>query len=901
MGKEIRILDSMDQCTGCGACCNICPQNAIKMQEGYHTFLYPHIDVEKCIECQQCINVCPINNYKNTNSFTPIVYAAQAEDVIRSESSSGGVFTVVCDFILGQNGCIFGTAWSEGFQAKFIKAENWEDALRCRGSKYVQSDVGLAYREAKMELEKGTMVAFVGCPCQIAGLKNYLKIEYDNLILIDILCHGVPSQKLFDMYLEGHEKERIKEISFRDKKMGWRCDVISIAYYDKETYVRSWKTNDEYEVAFQEKLMLRDSCEDCIFSAFPRVGDISIGDFWGINQFIEQDGKGTSLVFVNNDKGAKLIEAVSSKLNFLEKIEVSFSAIRNRINSYYPHHQYKALFFDLLQNHTFTEAVNMAKAGKYDIAIIGIPTVDNFGGTLTYVGLYYALKELNYVCCLIERPKDCKHPPLSIDKIYNKSPFEEGVLINNIQNRDGLKRMNDKADIFLVGSDQLFHDTLMTHFSEFALLDWVSDNKKKVAYAASFGHDKFTGNEYRRARMAHYLKKFDAFSVRETSGVELAKKEFGVDSVQVLDPVFLCSPGIYEKIAENTKIRYEEDYIAAYILDPSPEKAKILTDISEILRMPIKVYTEMFYSKESVKDKWNQEIEIGKIEERLSCILNSKYMITDSFHGVCFSIIFRKNFIAINNKNRGSARFESLLSQLNLTDRLINVNENILNSRLLFIDIDYIKVYELLSKEIERSRNWLKNQLKTTNPKSFSDEDVIIKQLEQENGRLCHQLNRLKNILRLSYIDETDIYNYIGKINQEKEHLLIIITAKDTPGLSISDALFQKFHTLGIKADLKNAHWCGYIAVIYCGVVVYEECKYQKKLEYQDVIHHLDIKAVSAPLHCGNDSEMIINGVPYSAKSRGMNFLIYDFDYSYVTDSVGFDTHDRRWGATRKA
>ena len=896
----VTVLADELQCTGCGACQNICPQNAVAMGEGYHTFSYPQIDEKKCIECQRCRQVCPVNNYENENNKEPEVIAVQALDEIRETSSSGGVFTVISNYIIKNGGCVFGTAWNEEFQAKFIKAEGAEDIIRCKGSKYVQSDVGFSYRAVKAELKKDRMVAFTGCPCQIAGLKNYLGKEYENLILIDLICHGVPSQKLLDFYLEGHQKEQIKDVRFRDKELGWRADAITIIYQDAERYVRSLRTEDEYEIGFQKNIILRDSCESCKFCAFPRTGDISIGDFWGINQWKMVDGKGTSMLFINNEKGKKFLDEIISNFQFSQKMEIPLTSIKNRINKQYDHSPYKNLFFELLKKYTFAEAIKRANVGKFDIGIVGIPTVENFGGTLTYVGLYQTLKEMGYICAMIERPLDCKHPPLNINRVYHESPFEEGVLISNVAKRSDLRKLNDKADIFLVGSDQLFHDNLMTNFSQFALLDWVSDNKRKIAYAASFGHEQFTGSEYRRAEMSYYLKKFDAFSVREDSGVELAKKEFGIEAVQVLDPVFLCKPEIYKEMVKKAKKTYEGDYISAYILDPNPKKEKMLNEISQILRMPLKVYTEMFYTQESIKEKWNQEIEIGKIEDRLSCIYNSKFLVTDSFHGTCFALIFEKNFIAINNKGRGSTRFESVLKQVDLMDRLIEQKDTIESDSLLFSDINYKSIKKILDAAIDRDKIWLKEQLQQSYKKAFSERDIIVEKLDYENKMLRQQLINLQSIIKLGYVGETNIFHYLEKINCEKNHLLIIITAKDTPGMGITDHLATDLKMLGIEADIKKAHWCGFISVLSKGKVIYEECRYQEKLEYETVIDSLELKAVSAPLRFGNDSETWINTIPYSVKSRGLNFVIYDFNYSCVTDSVGFDTHERHFIAKRK-
>ena len=217
-----------------------------------------------------------------------------------------------------------------------------------------------------------------------------------------------------------------------------------------------------------------------------------------------------------------------------------------------------------------------------------------------------------------------------------------------------------------------------------------------------------------------------------------------------------------------------------------------------------------------------------------------------------------------------------------------------------FPKINYSYVNELLKQEVQHSLIWLSNSLSLSKKKSFSTEDIILKKLRKENEILRSQLNEIRRILGIQYINTSNIYEYISRINKIKNNLLVVITAKDTPGMSISDKLLSQLKTLGIKSSLDNAHWCGYIAVIFRGVILYENCEYQKKIEYKIKIQELELDILSAPLHCGNDSSTIINGKEYSTKSRGLNFVVYDFDRKQVIDSVGFDTHHRLLTATRK-
>ncbi len=900
--SKIKIIkdDFFNKCAGCGACMNICPTNAIKMKEGYHTFLYPEINNDLCINCHHCQNVCPVNHYIVNNNVLPETYAVQANDAIRVNSSSGGMFTIAANYILEKKGIVYGVAFDENMVAKFIRVYSEADLKKCQGSKYVQSEVNVIYREIKNDLDDNKVVLFTGCPCQVAGLKNYLKADYDNLITIDLLCHGVPSQIHLSSFLKDKAVDKIKDVKFRNKEFGWRADVTNIIYKTAMPYVNTWRNNDEFQIGFQDNLIIRDCCEKCKFSKFPRIGEISIGDFWGIQQYIENDRKGTSLVFVNNNKGKAFFERLKDKIHFYEKMNIDPNSIKNRIMEYYPHHKNKKLFYNYLKKKSFSESVILAEKGMYEVGIVGIPTVENFGGSLTYVALYNTIKELGYSCLLIERPKNSKHPPAPLDKIYYESPFDNDELIDYFENKDEMRRLNDTVSTFLVGSDQLFHHNLYNNFAQYITLDWVSDNKQKIAYAASFGHDEFTGDEVERAEMSYFMKKFDAFSVREISGVALAKSQFGIDAEHVLDPVFLCDRNIYVSLANKAKNKYSDGYIAAYILDPSMNKSNILKTVSKIKNKPYKVYSEMFYNNQNAKNKWDIDLELGMIEDRLNCIMNSDYVITDSFHGVCFSIIFKKNFIAIANEGRGIARFESLLKVIGLQNRLIKQDIDVSKIEGMLGDINYDEVNSILSNEITRCKKWLKEKIDGGNKKSFSTYDMIIKRLENENNEIKKKFDLLFKYLNYNYAKENNIYAYLSQINEIKENAIIIISAKDTPGMSINNELNNLLGNLGLKSDLTKAHWCGYLAVISHGVVIEEKCEYDKKVEYNAKIGKCDLHMVSAPLHQGNFSSIVINKTEYSINERGLNIVIFDTQKSFVTDSVNFDTHDRNLTPKRK-
>lgn len=360
---NINILDK-NKCCGCMACMNSCPVNAIEMKENEEGFLEPVVN-ETCIHCGKCVRACPVLTPHYENEKQPEVYAVRAEDEIRAQSSSGGMFSLFAREILNKGGYVCGAAFDEDIELKHILINQEEEMPKLRGSKYLQSHISLVYREIQKLLKKEIPVLFSGTPCQVAGLKNFLGKEYPNLYTLDILCHGVASQKLFSQYLEEKfEKKEIRRVGFRDKELGWGCTKIHVNLKDGTDYIGTDK-DDTYEMGFHSNLFIRKSCINCIFAQFPRQGDITCGDFWGISKLdpSQHDKKGTSLVFVNTPKGREIFEKIQSDSNVKIK-EYDFSItkkIKNRIKPNVSPNPKREDLFQMLKENSLENAVNHIK------------------------------------------------------------------------------------------------------------------------------------------------------------------------------------------------------------------------------------------------------------------------------------------------------------------------------------------------------------------------------------------------------------------------------------------------------------------------------------------------------------------------------------------------------------
>ena len=316
MDKSIT-LTTKEQCTGCGACKAKCPKQAISFLPDDEGFPTPKIQEDLCVSCGLCKKVCPAINKPNTNSIK-LAYAAQIkDDNALSESTSGGLFTVFAREIFRRGGIVYGCVWDENYNAVIRKAENEDELKPMRGSKYVWSWAGDTFAEIKSLLDKGRTVMFTGFPCQVAGLKTFLQKDYENLFLIDFFCGGSPSPYAFQEYLKTITKDIPLEkldFKFRDKEkygVGVHITYNSINGRVHQSYIQN-----PYFFAYHTKVFYRMTCYSCNYKYEQRVEDITIGDYWRIDDF--HDGfnvrAGVSAMLINSDKGNSLLESVMEDL-----------------------------------------------------------------------------------------------------------------------------------------------------------------------------------------------------------------------------------------------------------------------------------------------------------------------------------------------------------------------------------------------------------------------------------------------------------------------------------------------------------------------------------------------------------------------------------------------------------
>ena len=347
----------------------------------------------------------------------------------------------------------------------------------------------------------------------------------------------------------------------------------------------------------------------------------------------------------------------------------------------------------------------MQAMNKADIVVLGCWEVRNFGSHLTYYALYSVLKEKGWKVLMAGCPQNAAYKSMGLPEYFKDLPYDKTEMCRQFTDRLDMRVLNTYADTFIIGSDQLWYPPLYRYFGNFAFLDFIYEGKKKIAFATSFGHTEWQGEEYERAEIEFLLKRFDAISVRETSGVNICRNLFNVSAEWVLDPVFLCKREIYSLLAEKSYFIPTKKYIAAYILDCDNTKAQHLEAVASKMGCELRILFDPNGNKK-LDSKWTVE-ENFHVEDWIKWIQDSEYVITDSFHGMCVALMLEKNFVVVKNKRRGEARFNDYGKKLGIADRLfdsfleLKTNYDILNS------IDYISINSILSKEKARSLEWL--------------------------------------------------------------------------------------------------------------------------------------------------------------------------------------------------
>ncbi len=952
----MKILDNMEACYGCGACYNICPTGAVRMKVNPEGFEQPLVDEEKCISCGKCRQVCPSLNCQYPNEPEPDIYAFSAEEKILYNSSSGGIFTFLADYILNAGGYVVGASYDSRFHVNHIIIHNIEELDKVRRSKYLQSSTGSTYKEVRTLLEKGESVLYSGCPCQIAGLLRFLGVGYDNLYTVDVLCHGVPSPGLFQEHLNNSYGgiESIKDVEFRSRE-GWASLFrVKSESGDVKTL---YNNNSVYMQSFLQNINLRASCFECQYSRLPRQGDVTIGDLWaaGSLHLAFDYRKGVSVVLTNNRKGTSLFHDVLSAPQHgfhVQKLRgegVEIPCNINLLNENIFHSSVansnadtRREFFRNCSYMGFEKAVHKI-LHKFDVGLV-LYMSNNYGSIATSYALYRTIGDKGRSVAVLDNLIPLYSEAAKFARKYMK-------LCSSFMERNDTQAVNQCFDTFIVGSDQSWNPNTceLVKDPQYMMLGFADENKRKISYAPSFGPKfeiKDIGDDA-RALYSYYLKQFDEISVRENYGVGICKDVFGVQAEQVLDPVFLCDKKVWYEISEKSQLRFDEEYLLAYILTPSYEKRQILLDVARKLNKKIFVILDFKRNVEINKKTMNMDECVVQPEfiDWLAYFQHASYVITDSFHGVCFSIIFRKIFVAI--KNRQKQRFDSLAQLIECPYLFYDDSAQLLGKTDIFTDIDYEFIYRHLDCEREKSDRWLQQALESeVKCKSDSNANEVVLQLFRSLCREKEVLNQLKR--DYAYEEEqkkefktqikvgktwlsilckrnniVPIASNLREINNFRDYFemlksnfkyVVILSGRDECA-----SYWGSFLQASGLALRKDVQWRNsYIAVIDEGEVkIDEKASASKELNfnYDFVAGHPDysveyldnkLKVCCVPLkYCkikikskgytgtygGDRSEIIVDNIDYSMNRTGLNIVVIDKELGGVIDSININTY----------
>ena len=742
-----------ENCSVCTACVSKCPKSAINISKK----VYNEIKVNnKCVDCNICKNNCPGNKTKERNN--PVFKVARVKSSTNiNKSTSGGLFGEIARYVLKHSGIVYGAVFSDDFHSvKHTRCTNSDDLNKILKSKYVRSNMNNNFLLAEKDLKKGKTVLFSGTPCQIAGLKCFLKKDYSNLITVDIICHGTPSEKIWSKYLTSLEikfQSKAKYVDFRyynenDSTNGFLVEFKNGKVYNEALY------DTTYGKAFLTGLINYPSCGNCQFKAFKNYSDITLCDAWGYEN-PEYKHK-NSLVMLNTSNGKTIYNKIKNKL-----IEFDDFDTEKLLNSNYPilyptYNHYNRNKIEKLSNNInnqlsyWQQEKNGLKKDKDGVGIINFHYENyNYGANLIAYSLSEAVKKVGYNPYIIDFDPFKEFDPLERYRTIEFLNFRKKYLnmTPRFRNKDELNILTDYLDMYITGSDQVWRKQITGANIETYFLDFAK-GKNKISYAASFGTNDFEGNEEETEDCKVLLKSFYNISVREEEGQKILSNRFDQESTLVLDPTLLLKKEEYEKLITET---YDEkiDVAVYFVMD---HENTILND---------KNFARLFPKKKIVNIKGNTEtlgtttiFKYNSISKWLDGIRKCEYLVTDSYHGVIFGTIFHKKIICIGKKSKALSRFKTLFN--NLKGNLESIIFSSLNSvKSTETAINYEEIDANIEKLRESSFAFLQNSLGPNKVKV----DIAYEELFLQNKMLRKQVKELNTKYEEAIEEKNKILN----------------------------------------------------------------------------------------------------------------------------------------------
>lgn len=715
-------------CVDCGNCSNVCMHGVLGRCTDASGF--KHVEIlhpDQCKKCGKCLDVCPMISCENGNR-QPTVYAGWHRDVdVVRASTSGGVFSAMAQRMFKLGGLVAGVEL-ERLNGRYVLASNMSELAALRGSKYVPSSISDVYTAIDEALRSGRPVLCVGLPCQIAALKLFFSSSKNSakLTTADLICSGMPAPKILELECT---HTGMVVTSFRNKSgHSWKTSH-ALCGMDSATgrEIRVCLNKSPFYSGFSDRLLLRKACHDCPYARLPRVGDVTLGDFWGLSRFRERQADGVSLVFANNDAGVSYLADCGKYMELYESslaeaapgnpriycgkaayLEHPLRKMMDFACKYFPWSAIKLLYggtyrriflgklpFEVLYpgflrkdvRKTYKEGLASILLGDKNavpaVPAIGILTfhmASNFGAVLQTYALLMTLSKCNpgaFVEVLDYRPKwmDRKVSRLKLRKHAQRSEFVDFVrrylVCTKIASSDLMTCINalrgKGPKSVVVGSDQVWNPAITRDSWLDYFLGFENDQCRRISYSASFGETSLNCSAEKSAQIGMCLGKYARLSVREKSGIGIASKLGRADAVQTLDPTLAADSNIYEILLQEA---HEAPCgLLGVFLDEMPLHTKMLHGLSTASGLKVRVISGKYRPFSSLDRPYTTSV-----PDYLMSIKTARMVLTDSYHALVFSLIFRRPFVVVpSGKNaRRFERIRDLLEMTGLAERVVN-------------------------------------------------------------------------------------------------------------------------------------------------------------------------------------------------------------------------------------
>ncbi len=624
------------------------------MQQDKAGFDYPITDMSLCTDCDLCNKICPVQN-KVALHDGKCYAAASNKEKIRAKSSSGGIFAHLARQILEERGIVCAVRM-DGRVVKHDMLLSMDDLPLYLGSKYVQSQLGDNFPRIKAYLKEKRKVLFVGTPCQVAGLRKYLKRDDKNLILIDVLCHATPSPLAWEKYLaEQFGDEEILSVNFRAKHHGWASYGLEIKTNKRVFFEVIWE--NAFLQAFLAETINRPCCSVCDYCTTKRVGDITLGDFWGIKHYNAafDDQKGCSLILCNTARGEDMFQQLSEYLQLKEPVPID-QAIQNNAALRSPQvaHANRDHFLRLLQSPyaSFTRSFISINSSMTDLAILSSNWWKDYGRALSTYATQQFIYDLGFSSKIIDyQPSRLQN---SNQNVFNR--FAKQYLLKSpiVDSDKSLRELNNSFHQFLVGPDTVWDSAVLqqAHYAYF--LDFVHDEKAKIAYGINFDRSLVGTAPALRYNMEQLSQRFDEVYAATGKGVTSCQNELKRPCILAPDPVFMVDKKLWHNLAEQSTRTL-------------PANSIVIVDTNQGKQLRRRV--EEQYRHDNIIEAHIHQDEAAGVQDWLKSIKDATLIVTDSFYGICFAIIFNKAFVCLFNIHESLTKITSLLADLNQTAR----------------------------------------------------------------------------------------------------------------------------------------------------------------------------------------------------------------------------------------